>query len=405
MSALNATADINAVINFVNQQILGGAAIAPEEFYSLQLLDTIRLDGDQYVYFSQADTMPIQNKADKLTLRRWSALQAHTVPLSEGVPPVSDKGSVKKYELEAFPYGRYMEFTDAVDYKVVDPIIAHFTKEYSLVAMETLDLLARDALLTVAQKHYASDVLGPDAVTFACVPVLNDLRKIILNMKKMLVKPRSSGKYLVIGSSEFYFDLFEDATVKQYLTINNNTYTLYDKVGHPLPDLFDMTFVETMCVPTSGEWVDGDGNKRLKYWIPGTTPALDVISTSDSATDADLDETDEDQFELVSGYVNDAQTGLPGSYIPLRPVWTLPAGAKEFKMQHILILGKEALARTGLAGQDSAKMYVKPLGSAGVLDPIDQRQSIGFKINSVGFGSTRPEAVVDYICVPTQVNI
>jgi len=40
-----------------------------------------------------------------------------------------------------------------------------------------------------------------------------------------------------------------------------------------------------------------------------------------------------------------------------------------------------------------------------VLDPIDQRQSIGFKINSVGFGSTRPEAVIDYICIPSTANL
>ena len=50
-------------------------------------------------------------------------------------------------------------------------------------------------------------------------------------------------------------------------------------------------------------------------------------------------------------------------------------------------------------------MYVKQKGSSGVLDPIDQRQSIGFKINSVGYGSTRLEAVYDYVCVPSEVNI
>ena len=99
LNAWNATADINAVINFVNQQAQGGAPIAPEDFYSLQLLDTIRLDAEHYVYYQQADTMPIQNKADKLVLRRWAALQAHTIPLTEGVPPVYDKGSVKKYEM------------------------------------------------------------------------------------------------------------------------------------------------------------------------------------------------------------------------------------------------------------------------------------------------------------------
>ena len=63
------------------------------------------------------------------------------------------------------------------------------------------------------------------------------------------------------------------------------------------------------------------------------------------------------------------------------------------------------MTRTGLTGEGQAKMYVKQKGSAGVLDPIDQRQSIGFKINSVGFGSTRLEAVVDYVCVPSQVNL
>ena len=75
------------------------------------------------------------------------------------------------------------------------------------------------------------------------------------------------------------------------------------------------------------------------------------------------------------------------------------------KIQHTIVLGKDALLRTGLSGEDNAKMYVKPLGSAGVLDPIDQRQSIGFKINSVGFGSTRLEAVVDYMNIPSQLNV
>ena len=72
-------------------------------------------------------------------------------------------------------------------------------------------------------------------------------------------------------------------------------------------------------------------------------------------------------------------------------------------MQHILVIGDKALVRTGLSGQDQAKMYVKPLGSSGVLDPINQRQSIGFKINSVGFAVIESRAVTDYICVPKSL--
>lgn len=395
LNAWNATADINAVINFVNQQASGGAPIAPEDFYSLQLLDTIRLDAEHYVYYQQADTMPIQNKADKLVLRRWAALQAHTVPLTEGVPPVSDKGSVKKYEMEAYQYGRYMEFTDKVDFKVVDPVVAHYTKEYSLVAMETLDLLAREALMTVAQKYYASagetPVTAATGLTVQSIPKMNELRKIILCMKKALIKPRSNGKYLVIGTPEFYFDLFSDPLVQSWMTINQSTGNMYDKVSQPLPDMFDMSFIETMAAPVSGEYYDSDGNLQMRT-INGSG-TLGTVAGSTGYVDAESD------------YVNDPTTGKPASYIPNRKEWNLGSGNSEFKMHHILILGKEALVRTGLSGQDSARMYTKALGSAGVLDPIDQRQSIGFKINSVGFGSTRPEAVWDYICVPTMANI
>ena len=395
LNAWNATADINAVINFVNQQASGGAPIAPEDFYSLQLLDTIRLDAEHYVYYQQADTMPIQNKADKLVLRRWAALQAHTVPLTEGVPPVSDKGSVKKYEMEAYQYGRYLEFTDKVDFKVVDPVVAHYTKEYSLVAMETLDLLAREALMTVAQKYYASagetPVTAATGLTVQSIPKMNELRKIILCMKKALIKPRSNGKYLVIGTPEFYFDLFSDPLVQSWMTINQSTGNMYDKVSQPLPDMFDMSFIETMAAPVSGEFYDSDGNLQMR-----TINSSGTLGTVAATTG---------YVEAESAYVNDPTTGKPASYIPNRKEWNLGSGNSEFKMHHILILGKEALVRTGLSGQDSARMYTKALGSAGVLDPIDQRQSIGFKINSVGFGSTRPEAVWDYVCVPTMANI
>lgn len=403
LNALNPVNDINNIVDMVNQA--GAGVIAPEVFYSKQLLDTIRYDADKYVYFRLADAAPIQERADKLMLRRWAPLQAHTVPLAEGVPPKSDKGSVEKYEIDAAQYGRYMEFSDKVDFKAVDPVIAHYTKEYSLVAMETLDLLAREALLAIANPFYAGQAANFEALTTASKPSMTDLRLIVLSMKKQLVKPRNNGKFHVIGSPEFYFDMIADPTVEKYMQYNQTTKGMYDNTM--LPPMFEMEFYESQMVPTSSEYVKDGKTYRRMYRISGSGYEYDAIAEDD------VDTNSVPYMTVVDGYVKDSRTGADASYIPGQEIWDIDRWNTdnkstgndwyEFKAQHVLVLGKDALTRTGISGEDSAKMYVKPKGSSGVLDPIDQRQSIGFKINSVGFGSTRLEAVVDYICVPTQV--
>lgn len=426
LNALAPTADINTYIAKANEQITkyGKQFLNPDTFYSTQLLDTIRLDADQYMYYRYADVQPISGKANKLQVRRWAPLQAHTEPLIEGVPPTSDKGSVEMYEINTNQYGRYMEFSDKVDFKIVDPILAHYSREYSIVAIETLDMLAREALFAIANAVYAGYVANFEALTTSSKPTLTDLRKIVLSLKKLLVKPRANGNYHVIAGPEFYYDMIEDPTVEKYMRINSTTKTMYDNTM--LVPLFQLEFYETMVCPTHGKFtkvVNGVSKKALRL-ISSDGSTYKTITEDDYMTTA----TGRQKImTVVSGYVKDSRTGEDASYIPNQEIWNLDAfndtanasdvsssgqetvgnGGKtwyEFKAQHVLVLGKDALLRTGISGQDSARMYTKALGSAGVLDPIDQRQSIGFKINDVGFGSTRLEAVTDYVCVPTMVN-
>lgn len=391
-ATMNSTANIVAIAEYVNASL--GENVRPDVFYSTQLLDTIRYDESQYVYFRLAQESPIGNKADKLVLRRWTPLRGHIVPLAEGIPPTSDNGTVTKYEIDAKQYGRYMEFTDQVSFKMIDPIIAIYTKEYSLVVMETLDMLAREALLANCTRYFAGKCANFTAITTKVgtkypdmTPTMTDLRLIVLAMKRALVKPRANGRFQVIGSAEFTFDMIDDPYVKAYMEYNKTTSTMYD--DSVLCPMFGMEFYETLCCPTSGEFIDGSTHKCLQ--INTTTGALSVTSTSADNT---------------AGYEKDTTNNMDTNYIPAgdHKVYTFTAGNEEYKVQHILIIGNQALIRTGLQGEDQAKMFVKPLGSTGVLDPIDQRQSIGFKINSVGFAVVESRAVTDYVCIPSTVN-
>ena len=438
-NALNPTADIISYANLINAVAgnngskTGEYALRPELFYTKQLLETIRLGADQYPYYKIAETSPIPDKSKKLQLRRWAPLQAHTTPLAEGIPPKSDKGSMETYEIEAFAYGRYMEFTDRVDLDVVDPVIATYTKEYSIVAVETLDLLAREALISVANQDFANQASSIRDLTLAVDekerniygPAIEDLRLIVLSMKKALVRPRLNGKFTVICSPEFVYDMITDPYVEKYMRYNQTTAPMYENSA--LVPMFDMEFSETMASLNSGEYTDASGKRWLRLFRLGEDGAYEYVSVrEDFVVDgAPILNTD-------GGYILDSRTGKDASYFPDVHQWNIAgfnalgnvaigdgvvadAGCKitdaaggdwkELKIHHCIVVGKDALIRTGMSGQDNAQMYVKPKGSAGVIDPIDQRQSIGFKINSVGFGSARPEAVHDYQCIPSTLNI
>lgn len=337
---------------------------------------------------------------------------------------MTDKGSVEKYEISAGnSYGRYMAFTDEVDFRIVDPVISHYTKEYSIVAVETLDLLARDTLMTLAQKYFAggaADLVGLTAVD--ATPALADFRLIGLALKKAKVKP-VDGTFHALVSPEFVYDMLDDPYVQNYMRINNSVGQMYDSASDlVLMNMFGFSFHEVVNCPTSTAWFDATASA----WKCIVTDGTDFyVAVADSAK--------------VSGYVKDKRTGKDASYIPNQISFATALGtgtttaaqqaAKLFKItngvasgtavtagsdkidvtvwkvNHIMILGEDALVRTTIDGQDQAKMYVKPLGSSGALDPLEQRQSVGFKISRIGFGSIRLEAIIDYICVPTQTNI
>ena len=69
-----------------------------------------------------------------------------------------------------------------------------------------------------------------------------------------------------------------------------------------------------------------------------------------------------------------------------------------------IVLADEAYAITKLAGEGNVRVITKGLGSAGVDDPLDQRQSIGYKITGFSAKVLRQESVVNYWSDPTVVG-
>jgi N4-gp56 family major capsid protein len=69
-----------------------------------------------------------------------------------------------------------------------------------------------------------------------------------------------------------------------------------------------------------------------------------------------------------------------------------------------IVIGEEAYAITKLEGA-GLSIITKGLGSAGVEDPLNQRQSMGWKINGFGARVLNNEAVVNYWSVPASGSL
>lgn len=423
--------DINRIVHQINQ---GQYDIAPDKFYDRVLLDTIKLGMEHYVHLKHSENYTLEPGTKKLQKRRWGGLTATTVPLREGIPPVPDKTSMESITFTATAFGRYMEFTDRVNMDQIDPQIVHYTKELGDVMVRTLERYARETYLSAASKLYASNRLGVGELRLNDKLGIEDLRFAALRMQRLLVKPLASGYFNYICSPEFLYDFMDDPLVEKYMTINQTTKQLFDD-GKPFP-MFQIQFIPTMLdefytpeLDHPGEYFDGDdwnlrlfaindgvayyytlkdedgersANTNVVYLHDGTAiePGYKISWARPALEAGDKLETYDANGDLVE--ITLVADGTTPTSTQLRVGVVNGFAWRQLPVHKGILYGKDALVKIGISGESGTKTYVQALGSAGVLDPIHQRQTIGAKINSIGYGILRDEAVVVTYSVPSQ---
>lgn len=426
MPNLASITDINRIVHQINQ---GNYDIAPEQFYDKVLLDTIKLGQEHYVHLANTENYTLPKGTKKLQKRRWGGLTAHTTPLKEGLPPAPDKTSMESITFTATAFGRYMEFTDRVNLDQIDPQIVHYTKELGDVMSRTLERYARETLLSSASKLFSNNKLSVGELEITDKLTIADLRFAALRMQRLLVKPLSSGYFNYICSPEFLYDFMDDPLVEKYMNINQTTRQLFDD-GKPFP-MFMIKFIPTMLdefytpeLDHPGEYFDGDdfylrvfaqddsGNTYYYNQLGDETHRTTNNTTSYLADGTAIEAgekvswkiktfVDSDEITKVDSDGNKTTVTLGGSSSPT----TAEANALVWRQVPVhkgILYGKDALVKIGIAGEQNAKTIIKALGSAGTNDPLDQRQTLGAKINSIGYGILRDEAVVVTYSVPSQ---
>jgi len=430
-----------------------------EWFYDKTLLDTIRQGSENNVFLKYCTAREVPKGNSKLLLRRWGGLTEHTVPLAEGQIPKSDRVSSESFTGTFCQYGRYMEFSDRVEFNLIDDIIARYTIEMGTLAVRSAERLCRQEMMFFSGETYANNEASIKHLTLGDKVGINDYRLQALKFRRLQVNP-INGCYTIICSPEHIYDLVSDPLVLKYMEVTNTATPFV--TGKPM-ELFGLKFEETMMddyaygyteISNPGEYletVSGADAYALRLMAVTNGEITPITGkTLPSGTELYLNYIDDGTMRVVH---NDAGSYLKdGSYIPDLVRWdttsilsnitgTLVAepdtevagklyitykdtdgviqnltGAltttgdtdlasqawTQLPVHRSFMFGKDHMIKTGISGQSGAKFFVKEAGSAGVLDPINQRQSIGYKINTLGFTCVRPEALVQFIFVPEQ---
>ena len=305
----------------------GAVATKPQAFYDKLLLKTLRVRSFEHDRFAQTRPMP-RNSGDTINFRKIGILAPATTPLTEGVTPTGNSATVTAISATTNQYGDYIEFSDRVNFQMVDPIIAEYTKEQGTQAAETKDVLVRDELAGGSNVIYANSRVSRVTLAAGDKPTVDQFRKAALTLKKNKVKPAAAGKYVAFISPDTTFDLLDDPKFTKAYEIGQNNKPFID-----------------------GEVADVYGIKFVEVQNP----------------------------KIFSG-----------------------AGASGANVHASVMIGEEAYGVTKINGEGDVQTIIKALGSSGTSDPLNQRQTIGWKINAFVAKRLKEEAIVRLEHVPSN---
>ena len=315
---INTTATINTGT--------GAVATKPAAFYNKVLLKTLRARSFQHEKFAQAKPMP-KHAGDTVNFRKIGVLAPATTPLTEGVTPTGNSATITAISATTKQYGDFIEFSDVVNFQLVDPVLAEYSKEQGVQASETKDVLVRDELHGGSSVMYAATRTSRVTLAVGDKPTVDLFRKAALTLKKNKVK-KINGKYITYITPEVTFDLLDDAKfIKAYEIGQQNKPFIEGEIA----DVYGIKFVEV------------------------------------------------ENGKIFSG-----------------------GGAAGANVHSCVMFGEEAYGVTKIEGEGDVEVIVKGLGSSGSLDPLNQRQTIGWKINAFVAKRLKEEAIVRIESVPSN---
>ena len=365
-----------------NTQTTGGLSAEMKTYYGMELLENAK---PQLVHNQFAATKPLPVGGGKtVEWRKFGAFDKALTPLTEGVTPDGSGISVSYITKELAQYGDYTTVSDMLDLTAIDDVVLEITDRHGNNMGLTLDTVTRNEIQQGKQVIYAP-VLGEGgkqtavtsrvALTPECKMTSELVAKAATQLKKMNA-PTFDGKYVCIIHPSVAFDLRQDEAwiaAHQYAAA---TELFSGEIG----ELHGVRFVET----TEAKIFRGDD-------LAKNSRNLAVKGAVSNNAAVNFDGGTVESGSLVGRYViiggkrykvvsnTDSSMTLDKAITAADDAVIYPGegGAEGCAVYGCLFVGKGAYGVVDLS--EGTEVIVKPRGSSGTADPLDQRSSVGWK--------------------------
>lgn len=288
-------------------------------FYDRTLLDRA-VPSFVHNRWGQIRDIPRKAGTNTIKFRRYSNLSAATTPLQEGVTPTGSKLSTTEITASVSEYGDYITVSNVVEYESEDPVLMEAAEIQGDQAGETLDQLTRDVLTAGTSVTYVGQTARA-SITSSDLITATEVRKAVRTLKGNKAKKVTR---MITPSTGVATTPVNQAYIG--IVHSDTTYDLEDETG----------------------------------WTP-----VEKYSSQMSVMPDEVGKISDVRF------IESTNAKIFSS-----------AGASSIDVYATIIFGMNAYGVTRVSGE-SLHNIVKPLGSAGTADPLNQRATSGWKATFV----------------------
>ncbi len=371
----------------INPNLTTGITPSMQTYYDKKLLINAK-PNLVHQTFGQQVTLP-KKQGKTINFRKWTPFGALTTPLTEGSIPDGQSLSMTTVSAQIEQYGGYVAVSDMLDLTALDPVINDSVELMGDQGGLTMDTLAREIISASSNVQFAGGLSGRHLLSASNKLTVDELRKAVRTLKKnkapMFTRDGKS-YYLAIVGPETTYDLQSDTLwqdAAKYSAVEN---IFEGEIGK----LFGVVFVETSESKrfTADDLTEASRTLTIASASSAVMTVAEAVNSDEAAAltgrTVIINEITYTVGSVSAGSAGTATVSLdsiPDS-APVADDIIYPgeAGAAGLSVASTLVFGKNAY---GVIALENGNLHsiIKPKGSAGTSDPLDQISTIGWKVD------------------------